>query len=113
MFSAPFAPSISYLTKLPFGRPDAVYHGPTSFIPLDYDPYVDARKLGVYQQIGSHDFQTVNAGEIVQRILRSRQLYEARQLAKGEKSTVEGGIATRVEAEEDLLAKERSFAALK
>ncbi|KAG8528018.1 uncharacterized protein KY384_006934 [Bacidia gigantensis] len=101
VFSAPFKPSGSFLTSLPFGQPHVVYHGPTSYIPLNYDPYLDAKRLGIYQQISGHDFQDINAGEIVQRILKSKALYEARQMAKGEKSVLEqatsahaGAIAT-------------------
>lgn len=89
IFSAPFTPSRLYLTEFPFGKPDAVYHGPTSFIPLDYDPYKDAKELGIYQEIGPHTFDEVNAGEIVQRILKSRKKYEERQRAKGEKAATE------------------------
>ena len=92
VFSAPFAPSATYLSSLPYGMPHAVYHGPTSFVPLIYDPYSDARKLRIYRQIGEHSFQNVNAGEIVQRILKSRQRYEARQMAKGEKGLLEKSI---------------------
>ena len=77
------------MSKLPFGQPHAVYHGPTSFIPLTYDPYLDSKKLGIYREIGKHDFQDVNAETIVERILKSRKLYEARQAAKGEKGLLE------------------------
>lgn len=58
-------------------------------MPSDHDPYADARRLGIYNEIGRHDFQDVNAGKIMERILLSKQLYEARQQAKGEKATVE------------------------
>lgn len=62
--------------------PSAVYHGPTTFIPLTYDPYAECKELGIFKEIGPHQFQSVNAGEIVQRILRSREAFEARQRAK-------------------------------
>ena len=88
-------PSKAYLSRLPFGQPDVIYHGPTHFIPLTQDPYVDAKALGIYQDIGSHDFQNVNAGEIVHRIMESRQLYEARQKAKGEKGVTEEAVLRR------------------
>ena len=64
-------------------------------MPLTYDPYGDAKRLGIYQEIGSHDFQNVNAREIVQRILRSRDMYEARQRAKGEKAVTEEEVLRR------------------
>lgn len=89
IFSAPFTPTQSYLSTLPYGAPAAVYHGPTSFIPLTYDPYVAPKAMGIYREIGKHDFHNVNAGEIVQRILRSRELYEERQRVKAEKAVRE------------------------
>ena len=64
-------------------------------MPLSYDPYVDAKRLGIYQEIGNHDFQMVNAGEIVQRILKSRETYEARQRAKGVKAVTEEAVLRR------------------
>ncbi|KAL9589985.1 MAG: hypothetical protein Q9203_001223 [Teloschistes exilis] len=110
VFSAPFTPSKTYLNNLPFGTPHAVYHGPTAFMPLTYDPYAAAKDLGIYRQIGNHDFQHVNAGEIVQRILRSRQLYEERQEKKGEKGAGEEAVRRREQMEEDaaMLEKERA-----
>ncbi|KAI4259385.1 MAG: hypothetical protein LQ352_000794 [Teloschistes flavicans] len=110
VFSAPFTPSKTYLNNLPFGTPHAVYHGPTAFMPLTYDPYAPAKDLGLYREIGSHDFQHVNAGEIVQRILRSRQLYEERQKKKGEKGAGEEAVRRREQMEKDAaaLGKERA-----
>ena len=58
-------------------------------MPLTYDPYSAAKSLGIYREIGTHDFANVNAEEIVQRIMRSRELYEARQRAKGVKAVGE------------------------
>jgi ethanolamine-phosphate cytidylyltransferase len=74
---------------LPIGVPDAVYHGPTTFIPLTYDPYVAPKRMGIFRETSTHAFQHVNAGEIVGRILKSREAYEARQRAKLEKAVVE------------------------
>ncbi|KAL9030907.1 MAG: hypothetical protein Q9196_001015 [Gyalolechia fulgens] len=110
IFSAPFTPSKEYLTDFPFGTPHAVYHGPTAFMPLTYDPYVGAKDLGIYRQIGGHDFQNVNAGEIVQRILRSRQMFEERQRRKGEKAAGEDVVRRRelMEEEAAALGKERA-----
>lgn len=89
MFGAPFTPTEAYLTSLPWGTPDAVYHGPTSFMPLTSDPYTAPKAMGIFREVGAHDFQDVNAGTIVQRIMRSRDMYEARQRAKGVKADLE------------------------
>lgn len=62
--------------------PHAVYHGPTTFIPLTYDPYLGSKELGIFREIDTHPFQHVNAGEIVRRILRSREAFEERQRVK-------------------------------
>lgn len=74
---------------MPWGVPDVVYHGPTTFIPLTYDPYVAPKQMGIFQEVQDHPFQHVNAGEIVERILKSRNAYEARQRAKLQKAIVE------------------------
>lgn len=78
-------------------------------MPLTYDPYVAAKDMGIYQEIGNHLFQSVNAGEIVQRILRSRQLYEERQKKKGEKGVGEE-LHRREEMEEQAAALQRERA---
>ncbi|PQE13257.1 ethanolamine-phosphate cytidylyltransferase protein [Rutstroemia sp. NJR-2017a WRK4] len=95
IFGAPFAPNKGYLTSTPWGVPDAVYHGPTSFMPLTYDPYVAAKEMGIYREIGNHDFASVNAGQIVERILKSRAMYEERQRVKGVKGIGEEAQRTR------------------
>jgi len=79
-------------------------------MPLTYDPYVAAKELNIYQEIGNHDFQNVNAGEIVQRILKSREMYEARQQAKGEKAATEEAVKRReaMEKEAAKLEKDRA-----
>jgi ethanolamine-phosphate cytidylyltransferase len=74
---------------MPLGQPDAVYHGPTTFIPLTYDPYTAPKQMGIFRETTEHDFQHVNAGEIVDRILKSREAYEARQRAKLQKGALE------------------------
>lgn len=90
VFGAPFAPSKPYLQAIPAGgKIDAVYHGPTSFMPLTYDPYADAKAMGIYTPIGTHDFAHVNAGEIVLRIMKGREAFEERQRRKGQKAVVE------------------------
>jgi ethanolamine-phosphate cytidylyltransferase len=84
---------------MPWGVPDAVYHGPTTFIPLTYDPYTAPRNMGIFRQIDDHPFQEVNAGEIVERILKSRDAYEERQRAKLKKSFVEEASKKQQELE--------------
>ncbi|MCJ1389230.1 hypothetical protein MMC18_002086 [Xylographa bjoerkii] len=101
IFSAPFTPTKAYLTDLPYGIPDAVYHGPTSFMPLTYDPYTAPRELGIFHEVDKHDFQNVDAGEIVQRIMKSRALYEERQRAKGEKGVGEEAVRRREKLEQE------------
>ncbi|PKS07695.1 hypothetical protein jhhlp_006303 [Lomentospora prolificans] len=106
VFGAPFSPTRSYLTSLPFGTPDAVYHGPTSFMPLTYDPYTAPKEMGIYREIGAHGYEGVNAGTIVQRIMKSRDVYEARQRAKGMKAEVEAAHKERELLEEEQRKKE-------
>ncbi|KAK2753965.1 hypothetical protein FQN54_007324 [Arachnomyces sp. PD_36] len=98
IFSAPFTPSRPYLETFPFGTPNAVYHGPTTFIPLTYDPYTGPREMGIFKEIHSHSFQHVNAEEIVQRILKSREAFEERQRAKMQKSIGENEFKEREQA---------------
>lgn len=75
-------------------------------MPLTYDPYAAARALGIYREIGAHAFAEVNAGEIVQRIMKSRDLYEARQRAKGVKAEVEKAAREREVLEEEQRRRE-------
>ena len=106
VFGAPFTPTKSYLSSLPWGTPDAVYHGPTSFMPFTDDVYTDPKEMGIYREIGDHEFGDVNAGTIVQRIMKSRDLYEARQRAKGMKADVEAAHRQREILEEEQRRKE-------
>ncbi len=66
-------------------------------MPLTYDPYTAPKEMGIYHEIGKHEFHHVNAGEIVQRIMRSRDLYEARQRVKAEKAVAEEAARRREE----------------
>ncbi|KAI1500765.1 ethanolamine-phosphate cytidylyltransferase [Biscogniauxia marginata] len=113
IFGAPFSPSKSYLTALPWGTPDAVYHGPTSFMPLSYDPYAAPKEMGIFQQISSHAFSDVNAGTIVQRIMKSRDLYEERQRKKGMKAVGEAAQRHREILEEEQRLKEEKITSTK
>lgn len=112
VFGAPFSPTKAYLEALPTGGvPSVVYHGPTAFMPLTYDPYTDAKALGVYGEIGVHAFSDVNAGQIVQRIMSSRDMYEARQRKKGVKAGVEEAARQREILEEEQRQREAERAA--
>ena len=110
VFGAPFSPSVPYLTTMPYGTPDAVYHGPTSFMPLTYDPYSAAKKMGIFKEVEEHAYAGVNAGQIVNRIMKSRDVYEARQRAKGEKAVGEEAQRQRERMEEDQRLKEAKLA---
>jgi ethanolamine-phosphate cytidylyltransferase len=99
VFNAPFTPTKSYLTGLPWDTPRAVYHGPTSFMPLTYDPYTAAKEMGIFYEVQKHSYDHVNAEEIVERIMRSRARYEARQRAKGEKAFIEAAAKAKEEQE--------------
>ena len=109
VFGAPFTPTEAYLTSLPVGRPDAIYYGPTAFMPLTYDPYTAPKAMGIFKEIGDHAFANVNAGEIVQRIMKSRDLYEARQKAKGMKAEVEAAARQREILEEEQRKREEEM----
>lgn len=116
IFGAPFSPSKPYLEAIPIGKApldpakgpdsrmcsiDAVYHGPTTFMPLTYDPYTAAKEMGIFRQIGHHAFSNVNAGEIVTRILKGRDDFEERQRKKGEKSVGEEAVRRREQMERE------------
>jgi ethanolamine-phosphate cytidylyltransferase len=109
IFSAPFSPSKAFLKNIPFGHISAVYHGPTSFMPLTYDPYVDAKEIGVFRQVPSHSYQGVNAGEIVERILKSREAFAERQRKKGEKAVGEDAVLRREEMEKEAAEAARTM----
>lgn len=95
VFGAPYAPAQPYLEKLPYGRPDVVYHGPTASMPSDADPYADAKAMRIFREVPAHAFQHVDAGQIVQRILAKRELYEERQRKKGVKAQGEAAARAR------------------
>ncbi|KAK3112742.1 choline phosphate cytidylyltransferase, partial [Teratosphaeriaceae sp. CCFEE 6253] len=120
VFGAPYAPNEAFLASLPalsaskeanIDLPNAVYHGPTSYMPSSAtpDPHADAKAAGVFVETPEHDFQDVNAAQIVQRILDRRMEYEERQRKKGIKSTGEGALR-RAEMEREADAKGRDGA---
>jgi ethanolamine-phosphate cytidylyltransferase len=92
---------------MPWGTPDAVYHGPASFM-LSYDPYTAPKDMGIYREIGQHDSAGVNAEQIVQRILKSRDMYEERQRLKGVKNIGEEAQRRKeqMEAEQQIRGKD-------
>ena len=106
VFGAPFSLSKAFLLTLPYGTPIAVYHGITKFMPLTYDPYAVAKTLNIYREVANHEFQDVNAAEIVARIMKSRTLYEERQRKKGEKGASEEAEKIRQEMEREQKRKE-------
>ena len=99
-------PTKDYLTAIPWGTPAVVYHGPTAFMPTSKDVYAAPKEMGIYREIGHHEFEDVNAGTIVQRIMKSRDLYEARQKAKGMKADIEAAHKRRELLEEEQRRKE-------
>jgi ethanolamine-phosphate cytidylyltransferase len=80
-------------------------------MPLTYDPYTAPKAMGIYMEIGQHDFSGVNAGQIVQRILKSRAMYEERQRVKGVKGVGEEAQKRREKMEEEQHLKEQKAAA--
>ncbi|KAK4551968.1 choline phosphate cytidylyltransferase [Recurvomyces mirabilis] len=107
VFSAPYTSTTPYLTSLPAcdsGKLlEAVYHGPnpsTSSLASNSDPFAEARHQGIYIETPSHDFQDVNAAQIVSRILAKREEYEERQRRKGAKGVGEGALR-RAEMEKE------------
>lgn len=106
VFSSPFTPSKTFLDSLPY-KLDAVYHGPTmSFLPGTHDPYTDAKSMGLLREISAHNFSHVNATEIVDRILKSRAMYEERQRVKGVKGIGEEAVRRREEMEREQEARQ-------
>lgn len=75
-------------------------------MPLTYDPYAAAKSLHLYREVANHEFQDVNAAEIVARIMKSRALYEERQRKKGEKGVSEEAEKMRQELEREQRRRE-------
>lgn len=82
-------------------RITAVYHGPTISSPAHHDPYADAKTLNLFKQLPQHSQSHINAGEIVERILKSRALYEERQRVKGVKGIGEEAVRRREDMEKE------------
>lgn len=79
-------------------------------MPLLDDPYTAPKEMGIFQEVPRHDFQDVNAGTIVQRIMKSRDLYEERQRRKGMKAVGEAEHRQREVLEEEQRLKEEKMA---
>lgn len=79
-------------------------------MPLSYDPYTAPKEMGIFREIQSHAFENVNAGTIVQRIMKSRDLYEERQRKKGVKAGIEAAARQREILEEEQRLKENERA---
>lgn len=75
-------------------------------MPHTEDVYAVPKEMGIYKEIGQHEYKDVNAGTIVQRIMKSRDLYEARQKAKGMKADIEAAHRERELLEEQQRQKE-------
>jgi ethanolamine-phosphate cytidylyltransferase len=75
-------------------------------MPLTYDPYACAKALSIYREVANHDWQNVNAGEIVDRIMKGRAAYEDRQRKKGEKGVNEEAEKRRQELQRQQSMKE-------
>ena len=87
-----------------------MYHGPTmSFLPGTSDPYTDAKEMGILREVASHPYSHVNATEIVNRILKSRALYEERQRVKGVKGIGEEAVRRREEMEKESEQKQKKL----
>ena len=76
-------------------------------MPTPFDPYSSAKSLGIFHEIGEHQYSSINAGAIVRRILDGRAAFEARQKKKGEKGVVEEGVRRREQMEREALEKEQ------
>ena len=113
LFNSPLSLPANFLKNLPYGLPAAIYNGPTKFMPTTFDPYDEAKQLDIYHELPRHDYLNVNAGEIVERILKGRAMYEERQRIKGAKGVGEEAVRRREsmerKAEEVRKAREQKW----
>lgn len=105
VFGAPITPTGTFFENLPY-KPNVVYHGPTTSMHLAHDPYAYVKDRGLYREISQHNFQEVDADNIVQRIMKSREQYEERQRKKGVKAELESAHRQREILEEEQRRKE-------
>lgn len=83
VIGAPYKPTESYIKQFP-KQVTKVFHGPTHL--SEGDPYEEVQKLGIFEQIGDHQYADMTTEQIVERVLDNRKLYEERQRKKGWKS---------------------------
>ncbi|THX77298.1 ethanolamine-phosphate cytidylyltransferase [Aureobasidium pullulans] len=107
IFMAPTVPSKAFLESLPYSV-QAVYHGPTVSAPPGEDFYTDAKEMGIFSEISSHPYSQVNSDSIVNRILKSRELYEERQRVKGVKGIGEEAVRRREAMEREKAEKDKA-----
>ncbi|KAH3663344.1 hypothetical protein OGAPHI_005334 [Ogataea philodendri] len=82
VLGAPYKPTAAFLAS--FDVPVAkVFHGPTS---EHDDPYDDVKQLGLYENLGRHEYDHISTEDIASRVLKNRAAYEERQRRKGWKS---------------------------
>lgn len=74
---------------------------------MHQDPYLDTKVLGIYKEISTHKYAHINAEEIVNRILKSREMYEERQRVKGVKGIGEEAVRRREQMEKEKAEKDR------
>ena len=80
-----------------------------SFLPGTHDPYTDAKEMGILREVTAHPYSHVNATEIVDRILKSRALYEERQRVKGVKGIGEEAVRRREALEREQEQRQRQM----
>lgn len=108
VLSAPWSPTESYINALdPTIRVSKILHGPTQIETLGkvelQNPYSDAKRIGLYEEVGAHPYDHIQSVALVHRVLNHREAYEERQRKKGWKS----------ENEKKLEASEKAQAASK
>ncbi|GME99628.1 unnamed protein product [Ambrosiozyma monospora] len=95
VLGAPYAPTSKFINLIP-NKVLKVFHGPT---PEDHDPYTEIKKVGLFEQLGPHEFDSITTKDIVNRVLKNREAYEERQRRKGWKAEVEKKIKDTEEAQ--------------
>lgn len=102
VFNAPYTPTPAYLNSLPYGLPSAVYHEPASGVSIpNHDAHMFSKDLSIYREVPTPQAEYVDADGIVDRILKSRAMYEERQRVKGVKGLGEEAARRREIMEEE------------
>ncbi|CCX30445.1 hypothetical protein FPQ18DRAFT_268175 [Pyronema domesticum] len=95
VLDAPFIPDATFLDSLEQtygGKVEAVYHGPTQFMAAEENTYDEAKKRGIYKEIGPHGWADLNATAIMDRIMSEKERYLERQRKKGVKAEKEDNM---------------------